>query len=158
MSGSSSRVDYSALRTEYSALVKSFPTGFPPDEPCYFFATSYHIEITPSGRPSWTISEQIMIKLVILFFGLLNFTLASEEAVKAYCFDVEGMTCGKCVSKVHEAFEKVKTVSHSKVSLNDATVMVFAKSSFTPSDEKTIEEVFKKLNYKAKRIKCASSI
>lgn len=49
--------------------------------------------------------------------------------MKTINFEVEGMNCGGCVSKITKYFQEVEGVSETKVSLEEQTVLI------TGSDE-----------------------
>lgn len=95
-----------------------------------------------------------MVKVFSLFLVL---TSLSVHGATTYCFDVDGMTCSQCVKKIKETFSGFSYLESTKVSLKEASVTLFAKDSLTPAQESNLLKTFKDLNYKAKKVKCASS-
>lgn len=60
-------------------------------------------------------------------------------------FNVEGMSCGHCVSSIEGALNKTEGVCHSKVALNEKTVEVMYETSKIKSD--TLKEVIEDTGY-----------
>lgn len=59
-------------------------------------------------------------------FTIYNLTniIQGEDKMETIIFNVEGMSCGHCVSSIEGALNGVDGVCHSKVSLADKTVEV----------------------------------
>lgn len=86
---------------------------------------------------------------MLLIFALLNsgVTIASYKT----CFRVEGMTCGKCVKKVEEAFRNRLGIQKTLVYLKKGRVVFESQEPLSQAD---LMKQFDELNLKSKGIPC----
>ncbi len=91
----------------------------------------------------------LVLPLALLFFGHL-------AQAKSFCFEVDGMVCGKCVEKIQQHFSGRLGITTTEVSLREGSVR-FEAAEKSWNEEKVLKE-FSKLKLPSRRVTCSSSL
>lgn len=71
------------------------------------------------------------------------------------CFEVSGMSCGNCVSKIKEKLDSFSGIKRTEVSLTEESMKIHSEKA---PDTKKVLEALKELGYSGKSVPCASSL
>lgn len=85
---------------------------------------------------------------------LLTLSASAMASENIRCFDVDGMTCSKCVEKITGKLKGLKGVKEADVSLVKATVKVHFEDKITPPTDDALIAAMKEIHYTATSVEC----